>query len=311
MLRAGLGMSNPTYTGHWLVDNLADIHQEAEATNLLTIQDPLLLRSTMEDNPHLGADYVEAEKRKYRNDPIKYRMYILGEDGLDVDGRPVFGDVFKSELHTSNALIYNPFTTLTVGLDFGWHRPAAIFMQMDKSGCINVLGELMGQEETAEEFGMRVKDYVQQVFPEIKEIEYYGDPAGAQKTDKGDPTISILARMGIRVGYRFLPIDPGLNLIRSLLGTMRRGRPRLVYNIQRCPIIIKAKIGGYHYKQGRGGMTSPKPNKDGFYEHLQDAERYALTNLCGVYSDSDDGKDKQWPKYAKGMERKTTWNSIS
>jgi len=185
------------------------------------------------------------------------------------------------------------------------------FMQMNKDGNINVLGELMGQEETAEEFGRRVKDYVQQTFPKIKEVEYYGDPAGAQQTDKGDPTIAILARLGIRVGYRFIPIDPGLNLIRSLLGTMRRGRPRLVYHRDRCPILIKAKIGGYHYKQGRGGVTSPKPNKDGFYDHLQDAERYALTNICGVYNDKDDERKQEWPKYAKGMERKKRWSLTS
>jgi len=303
-LWAGLAMSNPPFAGHWLADDVTDVAREQEATEDLTTDDPLIIRSKMDDNPFLPKEYIIAEKRKYRNDPIRYRMYIEGEDGLSIDGRPVFGDIFQGGTHTEDNLKYNPFTPLVVGLDFGWHHPAAVFLQQDRDGCINILGELMGDEETAESFGMRVLDYIKQVFPKISDVQYFGDPAGAQQTDKGDPTIAILGRLGIHVAYRFMPIDPGLDLIRKLLGTLRNKRPRLMLHTTRCSILIKGFIGGYYYKQAKGGVSTPKPYKDGFYDHPMDALRYALGNICGDY---DDGlKKKNWPKFAKGPTRRTS-----
>jgi len=301
MLWAGLSMSNPPFAGHWLADNVTEVCQELEAKGDLTTEDPLILRSRMDDNPHLPKEYISAEKRKYRNDPIRYRMYIEGQDGLSIDGRPVFGDTFRGGEHTSKELKYNPFLPLVVGLDFGWHHPAAVFLQQDQKGCVNILGELIGQEETAEDFGGRVLDYIKQVFPKVTEVIYFGDPAGAQQSDKGDPTIVILARLGIRVGYRHMLIDPGLDLIRQLLGTLRGSRPRLMFHPDRCPVLVKAFIGGYHYKQGKGGVSSPKPHKDGFYDHPVDALRYALGSICGEYFKDD---KKNWPKFAKGAQRK-------
>lgn len=304
-LRAGLAMTNPPFAGNWIHDNVALPYDTMRAQEELTRRDTLVIRSTMEDNLHLDDDYIANVKHQFRNDPIRYRMYVLGEDGINIEGRPVFGDAFQSKFHLDK-LKLNPHLPLIVGMDFGWHHPAAVFLQKTPEGYINVLGEILGNEMTAEEFGKAVLDYISANYPNARQVEYYGDPAGAQQTDKGDPTIVIMAKMGIRIGFRKMEINPGLDLIRDLLGTMRQHRPRLVFDDSNCPILVKAMIGGYHYKQARTGMVKPMPNKDGFYDHLVDAFRYALTNICGVYGQDTYNKNQEMPTKIPGMSPKRT-----
>lgn len=309
-LRAGMAMGNPPVENHW-------VHDKAQEMEVMAARgerpDICVVRSTMDDNPHLDPDYVKRMKRQYRDDPIGYAMYIEGQDGIHIEGKPVFGNTFKTKSHVDDELKYNPFRPMLVGLDFGYHHPAAVFFQIDDRGRINVLGELLGESQMADEFAEDVWDYLQQKFPRVlrKNCKFFGDPAGAQQTDKGDTTLAILAKKGIRVGYRHMPIEPGLNQIRGLLKELRDGRPRIVMH-PRCKNLIRAMIGGYHYARGRDGAMKPEPKKDGFYDHLVDAFRYGITNAVGTYREprsvSVAGKQRKQfrnpqrgPQFAKGM----------
>ncbi len=308
-LRAGLAMGNPPAEGHWVFDYARQQEQLEEAEGRPEI---LIIRSTMDDNPHLPEDYVRREKRKYKDDEIRYRMYILGEDGLDLKGRPVFGNMFHSggqAPHVEKALKYNPFRPLLVGMDFGWHHPAAVFFQIDDKGCVNILSEHLGKEVSAERFAQDVWDQVQKNFPRVPRhhVRFFGDPAGAQRSDKGDTTFAILAKQGIRVGHRVMPIETGLDLIRDLLREIRGSRPRLQAH-PRCKDLIKAFLGGYYYDTMRGGGVRMEPKKDGYYDHLVDALRYGLTNTLGVYREPRGGTvagpaklRNRGPQFARGM----------
>lgn len=282
-VRAGIACTNPPFRGQWLYES-----NERAARDEMNGQKPkiLVVRSSMMDNPHLPADYIAAQTALYENDPIRFEMLINGQDGVEVEGKPVFGSAFTTRHHVDPTLRVNPHAQVLVGLDFGWHRPAAVFLQKDDRGRLNGLFEILGSEQTAEQFGREIKDFLRVHFPGNKSVSYFGDPAGRQKSDKGDTTLQILGKMGIRVASRASTIESGLDLTRSLLGDFREGRPRLVVH-PRCQLLIQGFTGGYHYDKFSDGRLSPTPKKDGIFDHLFDALRYCLIHVCGDYAGED------------------------
>lgn len=282
---AGVLLTNPVYRGHWLNEFTTELEDD-----LIDGKRPevMLVQSSMLDNPHLPADYVKQQLKQYEKDPVQYQMLIEGFDGVRIDGRPVFQGHFDTKRHVSDALKFASNLPVYRGWDFGWHHPACVWFQIDKNGNVNILRELLGKEETITHFATRVLDISKREFPG-NDVEFvdFGDPAGAQQTDKGDSTIVILSRMGIRVKYRKSVIDSGLDLIRSLLSTdspTTKGlRPRIMFH-PRVQDIIMAIRQGYHYKKN-DEMVREKPHKDGYYDHLMDAMRYGLINLLFVPTD--------------------------
>lgn len=273
---AGLAASNPAGSAHWLTK----VVQNAErAYEMGDIPNELIIRARSFDNPHLRTDYIEELKKQYANDPAGYDMYVLGKDGIEVPGKPVFRKDFNDKIHVDSAVKFNPYLPLYVGLDFGFHHPAAVWVQRDDHDRYNVIAEMLGEDIGVDAWGDRILDFNKTHFRHAKEIYYYGDPAGAQLSDKGDPTIHQLARKGIQVHYRpHDDVNVGVQLIRRLMTSMTDGRPRVVWH-PRCKISLEAVRGGYYYKQRTDGSYGDSPYKDGFYDHLMDATRYLFENL--------------------------------
>jgi hypothetical protein len=287
-----LGVTNPPTQGQWLYNRFREIETEQNERQSVRT---LVVRSKMENNPFVRQDYVDDQKRRFKNDPVGYEMYINGQDGVIRQGTPVFKGVFATGSHVDKDLKPNPFSDLYVGADFGWHNSVAIFFQIDGHGNVNILDELHCQEMFAEQFGMRILDTLRRKYSKIPmgRVQFFGDPAGAQKSDKGDPTFTILRRMGIRMNSRVLDIDPGLNIMRRLMSEMRGGRPRLRV-APACSQLITAFVGGYYFKSNQDG-PKPKPHKDGLYDHFVDAIRYGITNVISPTA-QDRGRRGAGPK---------------
>jgi hypothetical protein len=290
-LWAALAVTNPPYEGHW-IDKKSKESEKEMALGELTRFGDLIVRSGIEDNLDImGQEYYEALQEEFKNDPVGYAMMIEGKNGILIEGTPVYGKHFRSDLHCSEDLGYNPFKPLYVGLDFGYLRPAAVFAQEDVRGCYNTIGELCPENKEAEELGELTLDYIAQEFPALQApIYYFGDHAGSQKSDKGDTTIDRLANLGIIVMSQPLQIDSSLDTIRRLLSTMIGGdkiRPRLMIHSGRCPVLTQAVSGGYYYKM-RNGMLEPKPYKtpDNHMDDVCDAWRYLFANLVGSYGEN-------------------------
>lgn len=297
--RRGLGMTNPPTKGHWLYELARE--QEAATARGERAQ-VLIIRSRMEDNPYLPSDYIENMKRKYKNDPVRYAMYVEGRDGIELEGTPVFKGAYKIGVNDGD-LKYDPFRPLVVGMDFGWNRAAAIFLQVTQLGYLNILGEMRAEHMTVERFGNAVRDYIKQNYPKIplSMVEYFGDPAGRQ-TDQtsGQTAIAILRdKCGMHVRWSKVRREVGLDMMREALTDygINAARPRLVLDKSRCHDLITGFIGGYRWRQS-GGVTKPEPHKDGYFDHYMDALRYALQNVMGVRQ-----KQKQFtePIFADGM----------
>jgi hypothetical protein len=241
----------------------------------------LFIHSTPADNVHHLADnyieeQIEALRAMGREDLID--SWVYGEDEAEQKGKPVYGAQF-SKLHIDPNIRYNPYKPLLRGWDFGYHRPACVFVQEDDKGCLNVLGEMLGKDETAKQFALRVKAHcADNYMPAPPEVRDYGDPAGAQQTDKGDTTFMILRAEGIRINFRPTSIDAGIKHIQGLLTRMRGGRPELCCSPAAADLIEGFKR-GYHYPKFHDGTVGKKPHKDGYFDHLQDAFRYLAVNL--------------------------------
>ena len=271
-------ISNPVTKGHYL----QKFKQEQETMRLLGRRpNCLVIHSRPADNvKHLPDGYEDELRATFANDPQKIAMLLEGKDGLLVDGEPVYGRVF-SHLHIDAQIQYTPMLPLLRGWDFGFHRPACVFAQEDVKGCINILGELLGEDETAEQFADRVIAFTALNFPNAPQITDYGDPAGAQQTDKGDTTIMILRRKGVRMNYRPTGIDQGIKHIRNMLTRMRGKRPELAFS-PACADLILAFERGYHFPKFKDGTFGPKPHKDGYFDHYADAIRYLLVNIRAI-----------------------------
>ncbi len=127
---------NPISKNHWLYD--------------YTVSNPpissIFHHSTYKDNPFLNAEYVNALDEMETRNPAKYRVYGLGEWGVDAEGLVITNWKLKNfdamEL-AANGLEHR------AGIDLGWIDPTAIidtlydrenkviyvFNEFYKSGC--------------------------------------------------------------------------------------------------------------------------------------------------------------------------------
>lgn len=274
-------LSNPAFEGHWMTEMARKAEQDlarGEKANLVVV------RTTMDDNKTLSPEYVAKEKARYKDDPIGYQMYILGQDGVKIDGRPVFIGHFDFKIHVQEVK-FNPEWPLILGLDFGYNRPRCVFAQLDEGiDGLNVLDEIVGKELEAEEFALQIRDHVKRYFPKVKSMIEWGDPSGFQKTDKGDPTIPRINKLGFQIRPSVNDLEAGHNEIRRLLREMRSKsgtmRPRMVIS-PACPHLQLAFRQGYTLPVSSKGIISEKPDPRNPFKDIMDALRYLVMGTFG------------------------------
>jgi hypothetical protein len=142
-------------------------------------------------------------------------------------------------------------------------------------------------------------------FPGAKPITDYGDPAGAQETDKGSSTAILFLQFGIMINHRFSYIEEGLKMIDQKLLVQEDGSPGILID----PIntdLIDGFAGGYELDSQAIAKTDnvkllSRPKKDGFFDHLMDALRYTFVNLFTML-------DKD-PKDAPALSSVSLWRT--
>jgi PBSX family phage terminase large subunit len=225
--------------------------------------------STYDNREHLPPDYIR-ELEQYP--PAWREKYLYGRWGFLSDGTPVF-DGFDPTLHVAKL---EPIPELPVirGWDFGYVHPACAFFQQLPSGHVRWLHEMMGSNEELRSFATRVLAETKIEFPAAKRIEDYCDVAGTYKNDRSPTSVQILRNEFHLEPYaRKYGIAYTIERIRGLLRTKADGVP-LLQIAERCRLTRRAFAGGY-------AMDSKKdePCKDGFYDNIIDAGRYAITAI--------------------------------
>jgi len=260
--------TNPPDISHWIYKRWVLDHRP----------DYQFFSMSSRKNPFLPPHYVSNLCQEYPPEWIE--RYIDGKWGYTPKGAPVYGNVFKEDVHTGE-FHFVPSLPLYRSWDFGWHHPCVVFAQEGVDESFRVLREFMGDRTFIRPFAQQVLTLTNRLFGGAHVIDFC-DPAGAQSSDKGPSSVQELNYLGIYPTWRPSNVVEGLELITRMLQTLKGGKPWLLFDKAGCPILIQGFKGGYHRKKDKNtGAFSDEPVKDGFYEHSQDALRYMVVNLFG------------------------------
>ncbi|RPH74783.1 hypothetical protein EHM76_02935 [bacterium] len=233
--------------------------------------------------------YVNLAKGK---DQMYVRIYIHGQYGYLISGKPVFQS-FRDNIHVAPHVL-DPIKGLDVliGMDFGL-QPAVTIGQLTPHGQLRILDELVSD-------GMGVRQFcINQLLPLLRRKYFgmnvmgFGDPSGISRmpTDEGT-CFEVLHSNDIGlmniVDATTNAITPRVGAVETYLNKMTLGEPGFILS-PNCHYIRKAMNGAYHYEKdpkSDGEETKLIPVKN-FASHIADSLEY----LC-LYVDVKDEYDK-------------------
>ncbi len=185
-------------------------------------------------------------------------------------------DQFESSTH----LVDGPYaapgadsgTRFYRGIDFGYRRPAVIWLERDTCNNLTVFDSLVGDRWPLDQLVQEIRRIDAKHGLSERDITWTAvDPAGAAKTDMGISPVEHLQAAGFKLVWRPSSIAAGIEVVRALLKDAS-GEVRLkVY--KHCGAVVRGFQG---YAWGPDGET---PVKDGEHDHPMDALRYLLVNL--------------------------------
>lgn len=207
------------------------------------------------------------------------KVYIDGDYGFVMEGRPVFGE-YSDSFHC-RACRTVPGLPVYRGWDFGL-TPACVFSQLLPSGQWIVVDELVATAMGVARFAERVARHSAQHFPHTRFVDV-GDPAGMQRAQTDERTcFEILHAQGIAIEAGMQGLAIRLESVRRPLRTLLDGaEPGFVLH-PRCAVLRRALMGGYQYRRMRvgGERYADRPEKNR-WSHVTDALQYAATRLFG------------------------------
>lgn len=254
---------NPCDENHWIYKQFVENKDVWEKSGGL-----LVLHFTTYDNiENLPPGYIEQVCAGLSADEIE--RYINGQWGTIVKGSPVYADCINPAVHLQK--FKGEPTILLRGWDFGFNHPACSFRLKDEFGRMNIAHEMLGEKEYLGDFAKRVLVQTEKRFGTAISIQDYGDPRGHDMGQAAkDNAFDVLRDHGIyAIGERGCRsyMEPGVKQVRTELSTLVTGVPMLTLDPDLR--LLKAAYLG-KYVRGDDG----RPRKDGFYEHICDADRY-------------------------------------
>jgi hypothetical protein len=218
-------------------------------------------------------------KAKANKKPEWVRVYVDGQYGFVLDGRPVYSE-YRDNIHCRE-FSANPRIPLDIGMDFGL-TPAAVFAQQMPNGQWRKHSELVTENMGIVRFAELFKNHLAQMYPGFVIRSITGDPAGDARGDDERTTFDILKGAGV-MARPANTNDPVLR-VEAVSAAMRRlidGEPGLLVHPQ-CRMLRKGYAGGYNYKRlkvsGQDRFTD-KPDKN-MFSHVADADQYIMIG-CG------------------------------
>jgi len=208
------------------------------------------------------------------------RVFCANERAFVVDGKPVFPE-FHDTTHTaSEALAPVPEWPLYVGLDFGL-SPAAIIGQRGPTGAWHILDELIAEDMGAQQFGELLVARFGEWYPEIPEIQLWGDPAGAQRAQTDEKTCFRIIEETTGIRCRPAPSNNFTLRREAVASVLRRlvdGKPAFRLS-PHCRTLRRALMGGYRFRRlalrGDESRFHDVAEKNS-YSHPADALQYLL-----------------------------------
>lgn len=268
---SGIIMStNPPDTDHWYYR----IAEEDRPEGWEFFRQPGGLSPFAENKDHLPPDYYE--RQIAGKDPEWIKVYVDGDYGFVLDGKPVYPE-YRDSVHCAEFEL-NPKVPMRVGFDFGL-TPAAVFGQRLPNGRWLWHSELVTEDMGTVRFAEEVRRVVKERYAGFAFETFTGDPAGdiRAQTDETTP-FQILRAAGI-------PANPAptndfikrREAVALYLNRMVDGQPGLLIHPQ-CRYLRKGMSGGYHYRrvQVAGDERYRDVPDKTIYSHVCEAGQYLM-----------------------------------
>lgn len=266
---------NPPGLDHWIA-------QEFPEEN--TRPGHRYIRTAMRDNAYLDEGTISRLETEYPPGHALRRPMLEGRRGVSVSGDPVYGKLFRREVHVNPAVAFNPELPLFEAWDFG--KAAVLWSQFTLSGGWHLLAEVMGGQQFIEEFApeaLHVRSLLFNVKPEM--VKSCCDPAGAARQGHGirKTAVEVLQDCGVRPQWLSGANHPArrywaIQEIARYLARHTREGPALQIH-PRCRLTADAFEAGYVWEESPRGTVMGNirmPQKDGLYDHLMNCLEYTL-----------------------------------
>lgn len=250
------------------------LFEENLPENAAIFKQPSGLSPDAENRTHLKKNYYE--NLSVGKDPEWVKVYVKGEYGFVIDGKPIYPE-YSDSVHCQTVTAVKGITIYR-GWDFGL-TPACVFTQLLPSGQWIVFDELVAEDMGIDRFSDRVIQYCNQNYNGFA-FEDIGDPAGMKRSETDEKScFQIMWAKNIQISGGEQDPTMRIESVKKPLNTLVSGKPGLVLSPQ-CKTLRKGFQGGYQYRrlQTSGDRFTEKPDKNQ-YSHPHDALQYIATRL--------------------------------
>ncbi|MES1993152.1 MAG: TerL [Pseudomonadota bacterium] len=260
--------TNPPDADHWWYR----LAEEQRPDGYEFFAQPSGLSPNAENILNLPPGYYERMCQGKSADWIK--VYVKGEYGFVLDGRPVFPE-YNDSVHCQ-AFDLNPRLSLYLGIDFGL-TPAAAIGQKDAVGRWRWRYELTTEHMGAKRFGEELAKFIAEKIPTYKFEAITGDPAGTGESQADESTpfdMLKLSKIDARPAYTN---DPTIRResVAAPLGRLIDGQPGFLIHPD-MKVARKGFQGGYQYRRVQiagDERYHDRPDKN-LYSHICEAIEY-------------------------------------
>jgi len=158
------------------------------------------------------------------------------------------------------------------GIDFGYRRPAVVWVEEKRDGSLIVFDNLIGNRWPLETLLLKIQMIDMKHGLSEKDFTWTAvDPAGSAKGDFGLSPVEYLQQKGLKLIWRTSNISPGIEAVRSML--MNANGKAFLKLVPCCNELIDC------FESYAWAKDGELPEKDGESDHLMDALRYLVVNL--------------------------------
>ena len=297
---------NPPNTHHWIYKTFFKPSSE----DLQRLDYALFRQPAFENADHLPPRYYD--KMLERLSPEMADRFVRGLPVTIYPGVRVFSE-FQELLHLGEALMPNRGLPLVIAFDFGL-TPVALIGQVHPAGRVEVYREVQLWNAGVQKLGEELTRVLHDEFEGWEKWRCWGDPAGTQRAQTDEKTcFDVLATMGFHVQPGAIDWMSRKEAVKQRLERIIDGKPGVLIDRQRCPMLSEGMLGGYRYPKSTDGRIGSRPIKNDF-SHTCDALQYMLTGEFSITTGETFSatREKQIPKYNPFSElRRTdaTWMS--